>query len=206
MRRRKHSNRLVTRQDIARAKKSYKLRDKISQEDPETLSDQYPLVIGENTERERLFGENPEFTTPHISFSKVLCIFSDGLLAYCLGLATYSIIKYFRVLSDMAYLGDMGYSNQPDLSFLAYLLPAAFVFAGLTHTFYYNKERFANCIKIRFEYIKQLLMFKLNSGLYDKSDLTMQVDGVITQAEIEADALIAQDLNRTEQEQDNINL
>ena len=206
MKKKKYSNRdYISRKDIKEAQRAYLERQRIINE-KEDLADQYPLVIGETQEKERLFGENPQFTERHLTFSKILCIFSDGLLAYCLVLTTYSIIKYFKVLGEMAYLGDMGYTTQPDLSFLAYLLPAAFVFAGLTHTFYYNKERFANCIKIRFEYIKQLLMFKLNSGLYEKPDLIMQVDGVITQAEIEADALISNDLSSAEREQDNINL
>ena len=163
-----------------------------------------PVVIGEADETAKLFGVRPQ-DQRRISFSKILCLFSDGLLAYCLFLTTYSIFRYFKVLEDMSYLGaEMGYSTQPDLSFLAYLLPAAFVFAGLTHTFYYNKERFANCIKIRFEYIKQLLMFKLNSGLYEKSELIDQVDSVINQAEMEADALISNDLASAEQEHENI--
>ena len=163
-----------------------------------------PITIGEQTETARLFGERPQTLRDRITFSKVLCIFSDVLLAYCLFLTTFSIVKYFNVLETFAGSMEMGYSTQPDLSFLAYLLPAAFVFAGLTHTFYYNKERFANCIKIRFEYIKQLLLFKLNSGMYEKQELIMQVDSVISQAEMEADALISNDLATTEREQDNI--
>ena len=159
-------------------------------------------TIGGQQDQQRLFGERPQKSILKVTFSKVLCVFSDVLLAYCLYLTSYSIFKYFEVLE--AAPGEPGYATQPDLSFLAYLLPAAFVFAGLTHTFYYNKERFANVIKIRFEYIKQLLLFKLNSGLYEKPELIMQVDSVISQAEMEADALIAQDLSTTEQQQDNI--
>lgn len=164
------------------------------------------MTISTQSEKARLFGESgPEKSGRNITFSKVLCIFSDLLLAYCMFLTTYSVVKYFNGFDMMYELGsDMGYSVQPDLSFLGYLLPAAFVFTGLTHTFYYNKERFANCIKIRFEYIKELLMFKLNSGLYEKQDLIMQVDGVIEQAEMEADALITSDIATAEQEHENI--
>ena len=159
-------------------------------------------TIGGKQDQQRLFGERPQKGSSWVTFSKVLCIFSDVLLAYCLFLTSYSVFKYFDIVSSA---GETGYGTvQPDLSFLAYLLPAAFVFAGLTHTFYYNKERFANCIKIRFEYIKQLLLFKLNSGLYEKPELINQVDSVISQAEMEADALISQDLASTEREQDNI--
>ena len=158
-------------------------------------------TIGGQQDQQRLFGERPKKALSWITFSKVLCIFSDVLLAYCLFLTSYSVFRYFEIVSSA---GETGYGVQPDLSFLAYLLPAAFVFAGLTHTFYYNKERFANCIKIRFEYIKQLLMFKLNSGLYEKPELINQVDSVISQAEMEADALISQDLATVERQQDNI--
>ena len=166
------------------------------------------INIGEQTEKARLFGESgPEKSGNKITFSKILCVFSDLLLAYCLILTTYSIIKYFKIIEAITYIGvETSYAPQFDLGFLAFLLPAAFVFAGLTHTFYYNKERFANCIKIRFEYIKELLMFKLNSGLYDKQELIQQIDGVISQAEMEADALISSDLATTEQEQDNISV
>lgn len=162
--------------------------------------------ISEEYDKSKLFGVRQDRSDRRLTFSKVLCIFSDVILAYCLFLTTYSIFEYFSIMNDFSYMQSVGISVQPDLSYLAYLLPAAFVFAGLTHTFYYNKERFANCIKIRFEYIKQLLMFKLNSGLYDHDELTMQLDSIINQAEVEADALIANDLNSTEQEQSNINV
>lgn len=163
------------------------------------------ITIGEQSEKERLFGESgPEKDGRKITFSKLLCIFTDVLLAYCLYLTTYSVLSYFQIIRLVNAGDGMGASAVPDLSFLGYLLPAAFVFAGLTHTFYYNKERFANCIKIRFEYIKQLLMFKLNSGLYEKQELIDQLDGVIAQSEMEADALIASDISSAEQEQDNI--
>lgn len=161
-------------------------------------------TVGGEQDKARLFGERPLKEEKRVTFSKILCIFSDFLLAYCLGLTTYSIVKYFKLLDSWSEMAEVGYSTQPDLSFLAYLLPAAFVFAGLTHTFYYNKERFANCIKIRFEYIKQLLMFKLNSGLYEVPDLIQQVDGAIQQAECEADALISNDISSAEQEHQNI--
>ena len=167
-------------------------------------------TIGEQSEKERLFGggSDPVKEGKRITFSKVLCIFSDVLLAYCLYLTTYSIFKYFDVLETQPISNyELGYSAPtPDLSYLAFLLPAAFVFAGLTHTFYYNKERFANCIKIRFEYIKQLLMFKLNSGLYNKDELITELDNAISQAEMEADALMSSDISSTEREQENINL
>ena len=166
------------------------------------------FVISNQTDKAKLFGEaGPEKEGKRVTFSKILCVFSDVLLAYCLALATYSIVKYFDIVQSSALLsvGEYGgYSTAPDLGFLAFLLPAAFVFAGLTHTFYYNKERFANCIKIRFEYIKQLLMFKLNSGLYQKDELVMQLDNTIAQAEMEADALVSSDIATTEQEQENI--
>ena len=160
------------------------------------------MDIGEQSEKARLFGEaGPEKEGRKITFSKILCIFSDVLLAYCLFLTTFSIVKYFKLIESV---NAMGGNTTPDLTFLGYLLPAAFVFAGLTHTFYYNKERFANCIKIRFEYIKQLLMFKLNSGLYDQSELIDQLDNAISQGEMEADALISSDISSSEQEQQNI--
>lgn len=163
-------------------------------------------TIGEQSEKDRLFGgKDPERSSNRITFSKVLCIFSDALLAYCLFLTTLSIFKYFEAVEMVATQADMGYNAiLPDLNYLAFLLPAAFVFAGLTHTFYYNKERFANCIRIRFEYIKELLMFKLNSGLYDKQELINEIDNAISQAEIEADALITSDISTAEQEQENI--
>ena len=91
--------------------------------------------ISGNSEKSRLFGERPEREERRMTFSKVLCIFSDLILAYCLFLTSYSIFKYFDVLTNVNLYVDMGYSTQPDLSYLAYLLPAAFVFAGLTHTF-----------------------------------------------------------------------
>ena len=167
------------------------------------MAEKKPYSIGPSNDARRMFGERPQKSGVGFTFSKVLCVFSDVLLAYCLILTTFVIVKYFNVI-EKASASEYGGGSTPDLSFLAYLLPAAFVFAGLTHTFYYNKERFANCIKIRFEYIKQLLLFKLNSGLYTKEELIDQVDNAITQAEIEADALIASDINTAEQEQTNI--
>jgi len=160
---------------------------------------QKPYSIGPGNDARRMFGERPQKRgIKGLTFSKVLCIFSDVLLAYCLFLTSYAVFKYFNLIQSEEVM------KQPELSFLGYLLPAAFVFAGLTHTFYYNKERFANCITLRFEYIKQLLLFKLNSGLYSQEELTVQVDNAINQAEIEADALIANDMNSAEQEQTNI--
>ena len=161
-------------------------------------------TIGPDDQNRKLFGARSEKEEKHVTFSKVLCVFSDVLLLYSLILATFAICKYFEIIESWSTSESLGYSTQPDLSFLGFLLPAAFVFAGLTHTFYYNKERFANCIKIRFEYIKQLLLFKLNSGLYDKQELIMQVDNAINQAECEAEALISNDVNSAEQEQSNI--
>lgn len=163
---------------------------------------QKPYSIGPSNDARRMFGERPQKTGAGFTFSKVLCVFSDVLLAYCLIVTTFAIVKYFNIIESVSAAEYAGAT--PDLSFLAYLLPAAFVFAGLTHTFYYNKERFANCIKIRFEYIKQLLLFKLNSGLYTKEELIDQVDTAINQAEIEADALISNDISSAEQEQTNI--
>lgn len=166
----------------------------------------YDMVeVSTKKQKMRLFGERSVREERRITFSKVLCIFSDAILAYCMFLTTYSIFKYFSILDgdSSSYMVE-GFSTQPDLSFLGFLLPAAFVFAGLTHTFYYNKERFANCIKIRFEYIKQLLLFKLNSGMYDRQEVIMQLDTAISQAEMEADALVSNDIMTTEQEQQNI--
>ena len=161
-----------------------------------------PLVISNSSDRRRLFGESPKDEQKRITFSKILCIFSDALLVYCVILASISIYAYFDVIKN----SPSEYGTTPDLSFIGYIIPAAFVFAGLTHTFYYNKERFANCIKLRFEYIKQLLMFKMNSGLYTKEELEMSLDSTIEQAEMEADALVSNDLQSAEMQQENISV
>ena len=118
------------------------------------------------------------------SFSKILCIFSDIVLVASLILAFASVVWYFRWIDAVSF--SENYSGiTPDLSFLSFLLPSSFALAGLTHTFYYNKERFANVIKIRFEYIKQLLMFKLKSGMYTKEELQSSLDDDISTAEDE---------------------
>ncbi len=156
--------------------------------------------VSPDTDKQRLFAEKPQEKEQKFTFSKVLCILSDAILLYSLIISTISIWNYFEVLRT--FEGQV----IPDLTFLGYLLPSAFVFAGLTHTFYYNKERFANCIKIRFEYIKQLLMFKLNSGLYSEQSLIDSLDSVIEQAESEADALISEDVHTSESQIDNISV
>ena len=162
-----------------------------------------PITISSQAEKRRLFAERPENENKRITFSKILCIFSDALLVYCIVLSSISIYSYFKVLESSV---NEYTSVMPDLSFIGYIIPAAFVFAGLTHTFYYNKERFANCITLRFEYIKQLLMFKMNSGLYSKEVLESSLDAMIDQAEMEADALVSSDLQSAEMQQDNISV
>lgn len=175
------------------------------------LSDRIEIILDEVEQKRatkrsepQLFGK-PYKEPKRYTFSKILCLFSNAALAVVLLLAIFSVCFYFYLCNKAMEHPEYA-QVLPDLSFLSFIVPAAFVFTGLTHTFYYNKERFANCIKIRFEYIKQLLTFKLNSGMYTKEELQAEIDNEISTAQGEVENVISTTVTPLEQPQDNITL
>lgn len=106
------------------------------------------------------------------TFSKILAIFSCVLVVL--------VFILFFIANILLMAGKL---ENFDFSGFMYAIPSTCGLCGATITFYYNKAKLENSLKIRFAYIKNLIQLKKRSKLYSQDDLTNFIDDKIYNAE-----------------------
>ena len=155
-------------------------------------------------EKEKLKSEEDQLrrnAKKMISFSKVIVAVPDILLAL-----TVIMFFYVATCTIKILIKDPSSTAYEILTAFGVVIAAECVFAGIAHTAYSNKEKFQNCMNIRFSFIERLIRFKMRSGLYTKEELKMQIDGEIEAAESETSADISGKAQEAEATQENISI
>lgn len=143
---------------------------------------------------ERQLNEYDEKLNKKWSYSKWLTIFSDGMVAVC-------FLVFFILLIISVVTG-----KYVDFSCFTYIVPSVCALAGATHIYYYNKEKFQNCMKIRFTYTEKLLYLKKQLNLYSKEELQYSIDNSIQSMESETENVAQNFISSSETEQSEISI
>lgn len=129
-----------------------------------------------------------------IEFSKYLAIFSILLVFF-------TFLDFF-IINEKIIEGEiMDY----DFTGFSVAIPSVCTLCTATIIFYYNKSKLENAIKIKYEYIKNLLQLKKKMHLYSDEELQSQIDEYIAGGEYSAQSELETAENKSSEEiEDNI--
>lgn len=129
-------------------------------------------------------------------FSKLLAVFSC-----CAVIFTFAD---FFIVNEALIDGKL---ENYDFTGFMYAIPSVCTLCTATIIFYYNKAKLENAIKIKYEYIKNLLQLKKKMKLYTNDDLQYQIDAAINNGENSAENQINEAENKASEELniDNLN-
>jgi len=101
-------------------------------------------------------------------------------------LAAFSVLLVIFTFLDFFYINGQimeGKITEYDFSGFMYAIPSVCTLCTATIVFYYNKAKLENAIKIKYEYVKNLLQLKKKMKLYTNEDLQYQIDNYIEDGE-----------------------
>lgn len=130
-----------------------------------------------------------------VEFSKYLAIFSILLVFF-------TFLDFF-IINDKIIEGEL---MDYDFTGFSVAIPSVCTLCTATIIFYYNKSKLENAIKIKYEYIKNLLQLKKKMNLYQDTELQSQIDEYIAGGEYSAQNDLENSENKASEEIEGGNL
>ena len=113
-------------------------------------------------------------------------------------LTFFSILQNIVVIIMTLYCAIIGI----DTSIFMYLIPASFGLTGITFTFYFNKAKLENSIKLKYEYARKIIILKKKTGMYSRDELASELDTKVDEAEMLIDNELNENIDRADDDQE----
>ncbi len=110
----------------------------------------------------------------------------NNKIEFSKGLALFSILLVFFTFLDFFIVNEKIISGEIleyDFTGFTVAIPSVCTLCTATIIFYYNKAKLENAIKIKYEYVKNLLQLKKKMKLYTNDEMQYQIDSYIESGE-----------------------